>query len=119
MNLDDLMPGGHAPRPEHPDFWRISEVCLSLKADVNEARTAEELDALWKQRVGEIGDFESINYHAIQVALQIMGVETKFEWELIRQDSVLRERFVELLQAFYDGFIIGANYEKRGGHQDA
>lgn len=119
MTLQDLFgPGGHGKRPDHPDFWRLSEIILELKADMQEATSNADQERRWRAHYEEIGDFDSIAYHAIQAAMQIHNVETSTDWAMLMADRRKHEAYVGTIQAYFDGFIMGAEFERRGGHRE-
>lgn len=93
---DDRFPD----RPQHPDFWRISEVVLQHDGDAVEAgRSMEEI-------VKDTVDLESLTYFAMQRAgtyCQAMGLPKDFE--------------TLVGSVWMDAFMAGARYEERGGHQ--
>lgn len=114
---DILQPPDGLKRPEHPDFWRISEVSLQLRTDI-ERLPFDEKEKAWRARISSVGDFDSIAYHAIQVAMSIMSIRTVADWATMRRDGRKQNQYLSTVQAFYDGFMMGALYEQRGGHQE-
>lgn len=114
---DILQPSGAMERPDHPDMFRLLEIATQLRADVKE-NTFEDANEVWHRRVREIIDFDSLAYQALQLCLSVVGIETAADFRELQRNDRKREQYVTLLQAYYDGFIMGALFEQRGGHQD-
>jgi len=105
-------------RPDHPDFWILSETILALKADMTEADSdPAEQERRWRARYEEVGDFDSIAYAAIQCGLDLYGIETGADWSLLilggRQES-----YIKAVQAFFDGFIMGASLVRKKAERE-
>lgn len=117
MDINDIFqrPTG-IQRPEHPDFWKLSEIILALKADSEDHRTGKitmaEFERRWRAHYEGVGDFDSIAYCAIQAGFAIHGIVTGRDW----QNTVLDERkhraYIATVQAYFDGFIMGALLER-------
>lgn len=117
MNINDIMvaPTG-VTRPDHPDFWKLSEVILALKADKEEMEHGRidmvEFERRWRAHYASVGDFDSIAYCAIQCGLDIFGVRTGADWKRVMADISKHSAYVATVQAFFDGFIMGALLER-------
>jgi hypothetical protein len=87
-------------RPQHPDFWRLSDVVLQLDGQATEGdRTIPEI-------MTGLVDPESLTY----VALNRAG--------LLCQHLGLPESIRPALAATWlDAFAAGVSFEKRGGHR--
>lgn len=120
MDINEILGlGGHAKRPEHPDFYRVLEISMAMKANMTEHEgDPAKQEELWRKSVADVIDLESLNYHAMQSAIQALGMRTGLDFALMKHDPDLHLRFVQLLQMFYDGFLFGAEFQKRGGHQE-
>lgn len=120
MDLSDIMgPGGHTKRPDHADFWRLSEIIMQLKARMAEHEgDLVEQERVWRESITAIGDFDSISYHAIQCAVQIHGIQTAMDWQVMLANPQRHHAYVATVQAYYDGFTMGAEFQKRGGHRE-
>lgn len=120
MDISDILGGtGHTQRPEHPDFFRILSVSQRMKADMEENRgNPKRQEELWRKAIEELVDFDSLSYHAIQVAMHIHNIQTGRDWLMMTQNPDKHMAYVATVQAFYDGFIMGAGFQKEGGHQD-
>lgn len=82
-------------RPDHPDFWRLSEVVLQLDGAIDEA---EDKEAVWERVVSDIVDIPSLEYMAEQRALRAVG-------------SAAPVALITKLTALYlDGFCAGAKF---------
>ncbi len=86
------------PRPEHDDFWLLSEVILD--SDV-EATTESLLEA-----VRDYVDLQSLTYMAQQRAIRALGISSMDELT----DS--REETVTLAAAWMDAFVVGVRFER-------
>jgi hypothetical protein len=116
-DIDDLLRVNLTKRPEHPDMERLVEISRELLAEKREA-TVEEQSQNWVDRIASFIDVRSLGYQAMQTAMSIHSISTGLEFSLMMQSHDRYERFVKTLQAFYDGFLIGAEFERRGGHQE-
>lgn len=85
-------------RPQHPDFWRMSEVVLGQDADSG-AKTLEEV-------VGDLVDFPSLEYMAAQRAAQLR-----------RHSHLSEQAAIAAMAAWLTGFAAGAEFQRRGGHR--
>ena len=117
MDIRDIMtaPTG-IKRPDHPDFWTLSEIILALKADHQEMERGQidmaEFERRWRAHYAEVGDFDSIAYSAIQCGLAIFGIQTKGDWQRVMADRAKHQAYVGTVQAYFDGFIMGAHLER-------
>ena len=117
MDLNDIFtkPTG-IKRPDHPDFWKLSEIILALKADTQDAAagriTAQESERRWRANYEAVGDFDSIAYCAVQAGLQIHSIETGADWLAVLAMPQRHGAFVQSVQAYFDGFIMGAKLER-------
>lgn len=118
MDISDIMaaPTG-VPRPDHPDFWKLSEIILALKADREEQERGEidmaEFERRWRKHYESVGDFDSIAYSAIQCAFDLHNIRDGFDWQLLMQNPVKHMAYIQSVQAFFDGFIMGALLERK------
>lgn len=117
MDLNDIFakPTG-IERPDHPDFWKLSEIILALKADTEDMRagkiTQEEAERRWKAHYEGVGDFDSIAYCAVQAALQIHNINTGMDWAVYMSDAKRHRAYIGCVQSYFDGFIMGALLER-------
>jgi hypothetical protein len=87
-------------RPQHPDFWRISEVVLQ-----NDGASAEGKQPL-EETVKDTVDLESLTYFAMQ------------RGGMACQRARLPESLAPVLGSIWiDAFMAGAKFQQRGGHQ--
>ena len=117
MDLNDMFtrPTGIG-RPDHSDFWKLSEIILALKADAEDAKRGlidqSEWERRWREHYEGVGDFDSIAYCAIQAAFAIHNVETGRDWQAVMLDGRRHAAFIQTIQAYFDGFIMGALLER-------
>ena len=100
MSTDPLNDPRFPKRPNHPDFWRISEVVLQNDGQATEGDLSRE------DIVQDTVDLESLTYCAMQRA----GMSC--------QKAGLPEALAPVLGSVWlDAFLAGAKFQKRGGHQ--
>ena len=95
MTDDPLGRDRHPMRPDHPDFWRLSEIVLQIDAQADVPGT--NIDDLVKQSI----DLPSATYMALQRALRIKTA-TGIELSL-----------VYLSAAWLEGLVVGIRSEQR------
>ncbi len=108
MDLRDIF-GDNENRPDHPDFWKLSEVLLKLDSGLDPSNpNEEEKEAQFQARLKEIGvDVDSLVYTAYQRAIRALGVNTQ-------QDLVIKAPQVMMLTSIWlDAFAAGAFYERQ------
>jgi len=116
--LNDLFGAPTAlTRPDHADFWKLSGIILALKADKEDCDRGRidmaEFERRWRAHYAAVGDFDSIAYCAVQAALAIQGIETVVDWFVVLSSPAKHEAYVGSLQAYFDGFIMGALLERK------
>lgn len=120
MDINDIFtsPTG-IQRPDHPDFWKLSEIILALKADAEEHQrgqiTMAEFEQRWRTHYEGVGDFDSIAYCAVQAGFAIHEIETGRDWQNVVLDQRKHRAYVATVQAYFDGFIMGALLERSRG----
>lgn len=95
------------PRPDHPDFWRLSEILLQLNARATEdgRRMIEE--------IGETVDFASVDYFARgRTNLAVNSFVADSGGKL-----TAREVMALLEAAWLEAFLVGVRFQERGGKQ--
>ena len=85
----------HPMRPDHPDFWRLSEIVLQIDAQADVPGT--NIDDLVKQSV----DLPSATYMALQRAIQI------------KTTTGTDARLLPLSAAWLEGLVVGIRSEQR------
>lgn len=89
-------------RPQHPDFWRLSEVCLQLDGAATEG--GKEIPEI----TADLIDMESLDYltrNRVGLLVQALGIP--FSPEVIRA----------LETVFFTSVLTGIAFEKKGGHR--
>lgn len=104
--IDDIF-GPNRMRPDHPDFWRLSEIILGNDARIQDAPDVEAREAAWAQMVANAGDPESINYMFGQRALIALGGGT--DADMSKLDIVLAARMATLA---IDSFLVGVAFAR-------
>lgn len=98
---DDQFPD----RPDHPDFWRLSDVVLQQDGALQEA---VDKDAEYDRIIAEHVDLDSVMYLAQQRAQRV----------LLEQGFGLNPDAVAMVSAAYlTGVVAGIAFEKKGGHR--
>lgn len=91
------------PRPDHPDFWKLSSIVLDLDASMTEGiQRGEEPDVVLAKKMNEVGDSYSLTYMATQRAFRMHGVKTMLEL-MQNMDEVLKTSLV-----YMEAMIVGA-----------
>jgi len=105
FNLEDFF-GANNARPDHPDFWKLSEIILSLDGAMQEGlQEGKEVDDVISEKASEIGDSYSIVYMATQRAMRLHGAVTLDDLQR-KMDDVLKSSIIYL-----EGLIVGARLE--------
>lgn len=96
--------GERPDRPDHPDFWRMSEVVLGLDSEAME--DGKDIPRIADGRI----DMETLEYmaeHRVGTFLEAIGVKD------------MPPFLVSLLETmFVTSIITGIEFERRGGHRD-
>lgn len=109
MDINEFF-GPNRNRPTHPDFWRLSETILSYDGAIDEA---VDKDKFWEDAVDAVIDRNSVMYMAFQRAARACQAETV-------GDIVQNIEFITKATVLYiEGFLMGVEFQKRGGKQDA
>jgi len=88
-------------RPDHPDFWRISEIII----DCDDAAEKEGLDAALDGHV----DKESLAYMANQRAYRALNIQTQQDLE----DPATKHSIGIIAAIWMDAFVVGAKFESK------
>lgn len=105
MGIEELSP---VPgRPDHPDFWALSDIILKMDGAVAEARTEDEKNAAWQRFFHDIVDTESLIYMGFQRAMRALGITTAGE---VRRQNDLVTKMATL---YAEAFAVGIEYSKR------
>lgn len=108
MDVNDFF--GHSEhRPDHPDFWKLSDVLLKMDSDLDTGTmTREQQEEQFKIRLGELGIDEGVlSYAATQRALRAMdGMPPGMPPQLKAMFGVL------LSSVWIDGFAAGNFYQQ-------
>lgn len=94
-----LDPKDYPLRPDHPDWWRLSELVLQLDAQATE--DGRRLDNI----TAGIIDPESLGYLALQRAMRYLGITTRAE---------VAEHMTTIARMgawYHEAFILGARFE--------
>jgi len=87
-------------RPDHPDFWQMSQIII----DCDDAAEYQGLDAAIDGYV----DKKSLLYMANQRAYRALNVETEKDLE----DPTTKHSVGILAAIWMDAFVVGAKFEK-------
>lgn len=103
--------GENPARPDHPDFWRLSDIILMLDGRMDEAQSDQEKGRVYTEAVADVADMDSITYMGMQRAFHALGIHTK-------ADLLARQSEVAILTTIWmEGFQVGVRFEKKGGKQ--
>lgn len=107
MDLRDIF-GDNAGRPDHPDFWKLSDVLLKMDSGLDPANpNEEEKEAQFHARLAEIGvEVDSLVYTATQRAMRALGVTTQMEF-MAHVGEIAR-----LTSIWLDAFAAGVFFER-------
>lgn len=108
--MDEVF-GKRPKRPDHPDFWRISEILLANDGAMEAATGQDEKDVEWRRRVESVVDIESATYAGIQRALRLGAAIDPRGYLPLKARAAIAALWV-------DAFVTGAMYVERGGHQE-
>lgn len=97
MGLRDL------PRPDHPDFWRLSEIVVALDRTSEEAGDGFDMAA----HIGEIIDPDSLVYVATQRVQHLIRSQVAGPIDPELLDLLV----VMVSSAWVEAFCVGARYE--------
>lgn len=106
FSFDDLFKT-NLPRPEHPDFWKLSSIVLDLDASMTEGvQRGEQPDEVLARKMGEVGDSYSFAYMATQRAFRVHGVQTVGD---------LMQNMPEVIKTatiYMEAMIVGARFHE-------
>ncbi len=88
-------------RPDHPDFWKMSQIIIDCDAQAEEQGLDEVLD-------GYV-DKDALVYMANQRAYRALNIQRESEL----QDAATRESVSIIAAMWMDAFIVGAKYERK------
>jgi hypothetical protein len=112
MNINDIF-GGNSARPDKPDFWRLSEIVLKFDGRMQAATTDDEKEVVWQEAYAEHAEMDCVAYMAMQRTFHILGIRSKMEL-LAMQTEVAK-----LTTVYMEGFLLGCEFRKAGGHRDS
>jgi len=105
MDINDFF-GPNANRPNHPDFWKLSETILKYDADID---IAIDKDKYWEDAVDAAVDRQSVMYMAFQRAARACQAHTV-------QDVAIALPFItKAIVLYIEGFLMGVEFQKAGG----
>lgn len=110
--MDDVF-GRFAVRPDHRDFWRLSEIVLRMDGAMEAATSDDEKQRVFERFASVHVDLDSLSYLALQRAIRALGIRT-------RMDLIANTVEVARLSALYiDGFTTGCEFTTRPTTLDA
>ena len=108
MDLSDFFGPLAIERPNHPDFWRLSNIILQYTGEVEaNAENPEAQQLAWTDFVGRVGDVHSLTYMATQRVMRAFGRPTPETVTICAAAATL----------WLEGFYAGARFEQAGGDQ--
>jgi hypothetical protein len=115
----DAIFGKRSNRPDHPDFWRISEVFLANDGAIESQPNDDAREEEWVKRTTAVVDIESVTYMAQQRALRAFGAPgagSAFGLSPGKGGLTIGQQ-ATVAALVVDAFVAGAMYQQRGGHQ--
>lgn len=94
-------------RPNHDDFWRMSDVILQLDGRMEEAKNDQDRERIFMEVVAEHCDSDSLFYMASQRAFRVLGADTA------AKVAANLEALAMLTTVYCESFIAGMEYQKR------
>lgn len=107
MDINDFF-GPNANRPDHPDFWRLSETILGYDAGID---MAVDKDKFWEDAVDAVVDRNSVMYMAFQRAARAYNCETV--GDVVQHVGEITKATV----LYIEGFLMGAEFQRKDGKQ--
>lgn len=103
--------GAMPQRPDHPDFWKLSNVLMRLDRALDPSNPDQEaLERAYEERLAEIGvDQKSVAYMATQRAFRALGIESRAELLFDPQKAHLA---IMLSSIWLDAFAAGVFFER-------
>lgn len=106
MGATDDVFGPRPHRPDHPDFWRLSEIILANDGRMDDTPPSRK-EEVWRETTSSVIDIESVTYMATQRAIRLLGPPTP---QNLRQHSAVAALVI-------DAIVTGIMFEQRGGKQ--
>lgn len=104
--MDDVF-GARPERPDHPDFWRLSQQVLMYDGRMQDAKASgKPPHEVVDEAISEVIDSKSLAYLATQRGMRVVGAETR---EQVLQHRALIAAFAAL---YTEAFLVGAAFEK-------
>jgi len=102
--------GAMPNRPDHPDFWKLTNVLMRLDAGLDVTSTDRDVqERQYEERLAEIGvDQRSLSYVATQRAFRALGIETRADL----MDRQRLEMAIMLSSIWLDAFAAGVFFER-------
>lgn len=91
-------------RPQHPDFWRLSEIILQMDGDTTEGKQE------FEEQIAKNVDVRSATYMAEQRSMFAMS-------QVVTPIMGAYEIQTLLAVMWLEGFLSGARFQQRGGKQ--
>jgi hypothetical protein len=98
---------GPKARPDHPDFWRMSEIILQLDGRLEDAKTDEDRERIFLEVVREHCDVDSLMYMGVQRAMRVIKAQTGLD--VIEHFETMGW----LVTVYVESFIAGMEYQRR------
>lgn len=110
MSIPDSPLGDGGPlglRPNHPDFAGLVEIILGYDAKMDTAPNQKAKDRVFSDLLAEVIDASSLTYMAMQRAMRMCGVRTRMDL------MAASFEVTKLASAYMEGFVVGAQFERR------
>lgn len=107
---DPLQDPDFPDRPQHPDFWRLSEIILKQDGRVEDIASREDAEAFVPRMIQEQIDQNSLEYMSMMRAHRMVAALREARLPFIPE--------VAMTSMFLQGVLVGIEFQKAGGHRD-
>lgn len=105
MGIEELNP--MPARPDHPDFWKLSDIILQMDGALAEAPTQEAKDVVWEAFFKDVIDTKSLNYLGFQRAIRAIGVTT------VAGVQEHMNEIIKMTVLYTEAFLVGTRFKDR------
>lgn len=107
---DPLHDPNFPDRPQHPDFWRLSEIILKQDGRVEDITSLEDANDMIPRMIQEQIDQTSLEYMSMVRSHRML--------DSLRKAGLPFYPEVAMTSMFLQGVLVGIEFQKAGGHRD-